>query len=104
MIYIKVHVTEDGPMLAMCDKNLIGKIIEEGDIYIDLKDYAEFYTGELINPQELSSKVVLAQIITANIVGKDSIQAAIKNKIIEKDKARKLECGVIYAHSYRLNR
>ena len=53
MIYIKIHETEHGAkILAMCDKSLIGKVLEEGNVYIDLKLYSDFYTGELIDEEE----------------------------------------------------
>ena len=37
MIYIKIHQAEEGDIIAACDESLIDKVLEEGEIYIDLK-------------------------------------------------------------------
>lgn len=102
MIYIKLHDTENGKLLALCDKSLIGSIIEEGDIFIDLKNYADFYIGDLINTNELQKKISLQDIYSANIVGEESVSAAIDSKIIKKSGVKRLKSGLMYAHAYKI--
>lgn len=97
MIYMKIHETEHGGrILAMCDKSLVGKVLEEGDIYIDIKTYSDFYTGELIGDEK---EIKIANVSSINIVGKEAVALAIKNGILKKGDVRKVE-GVPYAQAY----
>ncbi len=99
MIYVKRHVTPSGNILAMCDESQIGKVLKDGEIVINIKDYADFYKGELISDklQETYSQ----DLYTANIVGKEAVELAIKSKIISKGSV-KTASGVPYAHAYRI--
>jgi hypothetical protein len=99
MIYLKVHETENGGrILAMCDKSLIGRVLEEGDVYIDLKNYSDFYVGELIKDEK---EIEVKNVSSVNIIGKEAVALAIKNGVIKKDDVRTVE-GVPYAQVYIL--
>jgi hypothetical protein len=100
MIYIKIHDTDEGSIIAMCDESLIGKVYEEGDLVLDLKDYSDFYIGELTDPEELD--IPEHKFNSANIVGKESVEAAIKRKLIEKENVNTI-MEVPYAHTYWMN-
>ena len=79
MILIKIHKTPNGAVIAMCDKDLIGKIFEEKELSLRVSE--SFYNGK-----EISDKKELLRIIknapNLNILGKESIDFAIENNII----------------------
>lgn len=82
MILIKIHKTPNGETIAMCDKDLIGKTFEENELSLTVSE--NFYNG-----REISDKKELLKIIknapNMNIVGKESVDFAIKNHLIDKN-------------------
>lgn len=101
MIYIKMHETESGTILAMCDKDLIGSVIEEGDVYINVRDYSEFYAGRLVDPRDAHSMIDRTEIHSASVIGKESVAVAVEKGIVERANVREA-MGVLYANSYRV--
>jgi len=101
-MYIKLYDTERGAILAMCDKELLGKVLEEGDIVLDLKSYRSFYEGELVPDNSTADRILSGvKVASANIVGKESTVAAVRNNIIEKGNIKKVK-GIPYAHAYKV--
>lgn len=100
MIYVKIHDTEEGNIIAMCDSALIGNVYEEGDMVLDLKDYSDFYVGDLADPKDI--ELPENKFNSANIVGEESIEVAIRHKLIEKENVNRI-MRVPYAHTYWLN-
>ncbi len=101
MIYLKLHETDNGTILAMCDKSLIGTVVDDGRIYINLKDYSEFYKGELIKASELPERVDFEGIMSANVVGNESVDAAIANRIIKEENVHTVN-KIRYASAFRV--
>lgn len=101
MIYIKLHKTDNGDMIAMCDSSLIDKILTEGDVEINIKDYSDFYKGELVEPQKAKSMLNPKTLYSANIIGKESVEIAIDAKIILKESVKKVN-KVPYANAFKL--
>lgn len=100
MIYVKKHPTDNGIMLAMCDADLMDKVLSEGDIEINIKDYSDFYKGDLISSKNVKNVIDEAMIHSANVIGKESVSAAIENSIIEKAHVKTIN-KVPYAQAYR---
>ncbi len=98
MFYIKVHEMDRGIIVAMCDESLMGKVLSEGDLVINIKDYSDFYLGELSDGSEALN---IKEIVSANVVGKEAVAAAIKNKIIDKEDVGTV-AGVPYAQAFKL--
>jgi len=103
MIYIKFHNTDDGVILAMCDSALIGRVLEEGNVYIDIKNYSEFYTGDLVEPVQARALIVKDTIKAANVIGDEAVDVAIDSRIIRPENVSKVN-GVRYAHAYRVDK
>ena len=101
MIYIKIHDTENGHIIAMCDSSLIDKVLKEGDIEINIKDYSDFYRGELVDTNKAAEMVDQKRLYSANIVGKESIDAAILGAIIHKDSVKKVN-KIPYANAFKV--
>lgn len=83
MILIKIHKAYR-PVVAICDKELVGKSFQEGKKKIDLRK--NFFDGVELETKELVKQIHKMQIedATFNIVGKKSIELALKEKIISK--------------------
>ncbi len=72
-------------VVAICDRELLGKKFEEGKFQLDIKE--NFYKGEEVGTKSLVEimKKMSAEDATFNIVGKKSVDAALKAGIISKD-------------------
>jgi hypothetical protein len=101
MIYVKLHPTDNGIMVAMCDSTLIDKVLSEGEIEINLKDYSDFYKGSLMGKKDAIALIKKDDIYSANIVGKESIDIALERGIIEKGHLKTIS-KVPYANAFRL--
>ncbi|MDE1850711.1 MAG: DUF424 family protein [Candidatus Micrarchaeota archaeon] len=101
MIYLKIHKTEKGDMIAMCDENLLGKTFSEGKAELDLKTYSDFYKGDLIAKDQIIKVIGTAQLYSANIVGKESIEILVEHGIIEKGSVKTI-AKVPYVHIYNV--
>ncbi len=83
-------------VVAVCDNDLIGKFFDEGDLQLDVKE--GFYKGEDVSReraieimQDMSNEDA-----TFNIVGEESVDAAIEAGIISEDGIKKIQ-GVPYS-------
>jgi hypothetical protein len=102
MIYIKVHRTDNGAMLAMCDADLIDKVIDDGKVCIDLKGYSDFYKGELVKADLAKERIGSYNLYSVNVVGNESVKAAIEGDIIKKENVKSVN-GIMYANAYRVD-
>ena len=101
MIYIKIHDSENGKIVGMCDSSLIDKVLTEGDLEINIKDYSEFYIGELVTADKAVTMLDPQKIYSANIIGKESVDAAIRSNIIHKDGVMKVG-KTPYANAFKI--
>jgi hypothetical protein len=101
MIYIKLHSTDKGDMIGMCDESLIDKILTEGEIEINIKDYSDFYRGQLVEIDKAVEILKPERVYSANIIGTESVKAAIKAKIILKESVKKV-AKIPYANAFKI--
>jgi hypothetical protein len=102
MIYIKSHKTDEGLILAMCDESLIGSVLDDGKMFIDIKRYADFYVGELVDKAKAKELISPEKISSVNVIGEEAIQVAISNSVISKDNVKSIK-GVPYAQAYKVD-
>ncbi|HZX45234.1 MAG TPA: DUF424 domain-containing protein [Candidatus Nanoarchaeia archaeon] len=77
---IKIHRAHEGrKLVALCDNELIGKVFEEGDAFLDLR--LKFYAGEEKGRDEVLEALKNASIV--NAVGKESVGLLVSAKIVE---------------------
>ena len=82
-------------VVAICDSDILGKIFEEKingvTRQLDVKE--NFYKGEEVDEAKAINllKMMAAEDATFNIVGKDSVAAAIKAEVISKDSVGKIK-------------
>jgi len=81
---IKIHESYR-KIVALCDSNLIGKKFEEGIKQIEIKP--GFFQGEEKNKKEVIEilKDMQKEDATFNIIGKESVECALKAGIIKKE-------------------
>jgi hypothetical protein len=78
----KKHNSESGMILAVVDDELLGKYFEEGRLQLDIT--SDFYRGRHVSEKELNELMSISYIL--NIVGRKSIDFAVKKKFIVKSK------------------
>ena len=89
-VYLKIHDTPEGSIVAMCDRELIGSRHSEGKMELDLETYAEFYKGDLLSPGEAESLLYPSDFYTANAVGKISVGILVGMKMAETSDIKKI--------------
>lgn len=72
-MYIKIYDTEESVLVAVCDRDLIGKTYRDSGLKLEVSE--EFYKGELVDTDQVQT--ALLEATTANIVGEQSMAAAI---------------------------
>ncbi|MGY4884566.1 MAG: DUF424 family protein [Nanobdellota archaeon] len=83
-------------VVAVCDKELIGKRFEDGMFQLDVKE--SFFKGRESSKEEVIEimRDMKLEDSTFNIVGEKSIQAALESRIINKGSIGKIQ-GIPFA-------
>lgn len=89
-MWVKLH-NSSRTVVAICDENLLGKKFLEGIKQLDITE--QFYKGEKLSKEETISimKYEFKAGSTFNIVGKESIEAALEAGIIGKNEFSKVK-------------
>ena len=80
-VLIKIHESRGKRIVAVADKELIGKRFEEGERYLDITE--RFYKGKEETEEEILK--ILKQSTNTNLVGKKSVALGIKAGIITQE-------------------
>ena len=80
MMIVKIHNAEKRKIVSICDKNILGKKFEEGDLQLEVSE--SFYNGQGLSDKETLE--IINDADSLNIVGDSSIKFALKNKLIDK--------------------
>ncbi len=103
MIYIKTHEAENGSVIAMCDESLIDKVLNDGDVYLDIKSYSSFYKGELVSADRAMKIIgVHESVHSANLIGKESVEVGLEVGLIDKSSVLEVK-KIPYAHAYKVD-
>lgn len=89
-MYLKMHEKGGQKVLAACDKELIGKVLEEKGACLYLAKFASFYKGELCTEDILLSKMSLASSI--NLVGRKAVAAGLRSGLFSQHEVRYINC------------
>lgn len=97
--------------VALCDSDLIGRRLIEGDAALDLQLYASFYQGDLVDEKTAGETLVanLKGVVgpggrepaSYNIVGKKSVAVARKHLNVNEKSVKTIQ-GVPHVHVYRV--
>ncbi len=96
-MYIKKYDTEGQIIVAVCDKNIIGKRFREGEIVLKLEE--SFYKGNETCEKEV--KEVLSCATIANIAGERAIACAVECGCIDPETIMFIE-GIPHAQMVRI--
>jgi hypothetical protein len=77
-MYLKIHRSADGEVVAVCDRELLNTTVRRGDLEIRISE--NFYGTRLAEPEEVIS--VLKTAGNANLMGERVVSLAIKNGLI----------------------
>jgi len=81
-MYLKIHDTPKGRIVAACDEELIGRVLEDKNAYLDLDRYRGFYVGAKAGDNEL--RQALSTFSSANLVGKEAVDVAVSMRLVSK--------------------
>ena len=84
---LKERETEQGLLVSVCDRDVLGEHFEDGDVSITVTE--EFYDGEPVGEEAVLESLTRASI--ANIVGTRAVDVAVEAGII--DEGQVLEIG-----------
>ncbi len=92
---IKIHQSYRN-IIAICDKELLGKIFEEDEFQLDIKE--SFFKGDEIKKEELIEKMrhFRQEDSTFNIIGEKSVSTAKEAGIILKENINQIQ-GIPFA-------
>lgn len=93
-VYVKIHVIGKEIIVAACDKELLGSLIEDPSRKIHLYVDPAFFGGELRDLDSLLE--LLSRASSANLVGKNVVEAAIKAGFVHSDAVLSIN-GVLIA-------
>lgn len=79
-VYMRVRETSEHYVVAICDKDLLGRTLVEGNIRFRVSE--EFYGGELVEIDACLHHLRKATI--ANMIGSDTVKAAIDAGMVHK--------------------
>ncbi|HID26870.1 MAG: DUF424 domain-containing protein [Methanosarcinales archaeon] len=73
-MYLKIHKSEREFLVAVCDKEVIGKTFKESNLILEASEF--FYKGELATSTQVIE--ALANATIANLIGKKAVNCAIE--------------------------
>ncbi len=80
-MFVKIHNSGNTEILAVSDEDLIGKKFKQGNLYIEVSE--SFYKDKRVDKKQLED--LLLHFDNINIIGKQSIEIALKINIIQKE-------------------
>lgn len=87
-MYLKVHDTPTGKIVAVCDKELIGKVLDDGKIFMDLDKNRSFFVGKIASKEEIKKE--LSSFSSLNFVGKNSIDLLLDLNLVDSSSVEKV--------------
>jgi len=77
MLKMKISTTKEGTIVALCDSELIGKVLREGKAVLDLDKYSGFYCGYDIDENSAATlrqtEIALKYAKSVNVVGSKAL-------------------------------
>ncbi|WP_321430773.1 DUF424 family protein [uncultured Methanolobus sp.] len=96
-MYLKIHKSGDSTIVALCDRELIGKTLKEGNITVKITE--DFYKGELISQEKAID--ILSGATNINIFGKKAVSCAVECGVVDKNNVKIIN-EVAHAQVFRI--
>jgi len=93
-LLVKIHKKENRTIIAVCDKALLGQLLEENGKQLDLT--GDFYKGEEKDTQEIGDLIRNADGV--NLVGEEAVKLGLQEEVIEKEHVTTIK-GVPHAQA-----
>jgi hypothetical protein len=93
----KKHENMQMTVLAICDKEIIGKTFEEGNLSVTAKE--RFYKGEEITEKEFD--VLVREASSLNLLGNKCVGLAVKKNLVDEKSVIVIQ-GIKHAQIYKL--
>ncbi len=81
MFYLKVHEMQGDVLVAVCDREILGKRYFDGEVQFEVKE--KFYGSQIASESDVIAALNKATI--ANLAGNRIVDLAIKNKMVENE-------------------
>lgn len=96
-VYVKMMKTATEVLVAACDADVLGKVFEEHDIHLEVKQ--DFYCGNAVPLTECDAFLYEATIL--NLVGENVVQKAVELGLVSPNHVLKIG-GTVHAQMVRL--
>jgi len=96
-VYLNLRKVGNNVLLAICDTEILGKILREGKIVFNVKE--EFYRGARVTVEEALALIANSTIV--NMVGKNIVQKAIEKGYVHPEAVLNIE-GVPHAQIVKI--
>ncbi|MHC1596041.1 MAG: DUF424 domain-containing protein [Candidatus Syntropharchaeales archaeon] len=80
-MYLKTYEVGDERLVAVCDRSIIGRSLEDGEIFFQISE--QFYKGEVASEEEVVT--ALAGATNINLVGERATKCAIDAGILDEE-------------------
>jgi len=91
---VKLHRREHRTIVSVCDRQLIGQLLEENGKQLDLR--SDFYKGDEKSTQEIGDLIRNADGV--NLVGDEAISLGLQEGVIDKEHVMKVK-GIPHAQA-----
>jgi hypothetical protein len=96
-MYLKVHRSGSNVVVAVCDKEILGKTLKEGNITVTISE--GFFCGEVVDAASVEK--ALKNATTANLFGERCVQCAINCRVVNPQSVKYIN-GVPHAQVFRI--
>ena len=97
MMLLRERSTQEGPLVSVCDADVLGDTFENGEVSLTVDP--EFYDGEEATAEEVVAS--LSRAAVANLVGHDAVEVAIEHGFVEEGNVLVFE-GTVHAQYLRM--
>lgn len=96
-MYAKIHQQGNKSVLAVCDKDLLGKSLKSGKIKFKVSE--SFYGGRKVKEKKL--RKLLEENNNINLIGEKCVKIALEEKLINENSIIKIE-NVPHAQIFKI--
>lgn len=96
-VYLNLRKSSKGFLLAICDAEILGKTLCEGQIVFHVKTH--FYQGRKMNIEE--AVAIIAKSTSVNLIGKNIVKKAVEKGFVHPDAVLHID-GVPHAQIVKL--
>lgn len=96
-MYLKIHKSSGSTIIALCDRELIGKTLKEGNLTVTISE--DFYKGKIISEEDAID--LLSKASNVNIFGEKAVSCAVRCGAVNKDNVKIIN-EVAHAQVFRI--